>query len=86
MSRIIRKPAFCICENKGADQLHGKPFTAQLICAFVLADAKSKFSHDVAHIETIKTVLLFLQPIIRNIDRRTGASCSKYHYHANMSV
>ena len=24
MSRIKRKPAFCICENKGADQLCGK--------------------------------------------------------------
>ena len=23
MSHVIRKPAFCICENKGADQLHG---------------------------------------------------------------
>ena len=23
MSRVMRKPAFCICENKGADQLHG---------------------------------------------------------------
>ena len=22
MSHILRKPAFCICENKGADQLH----------------------------------------------------------------
>ena len=23
MSRAMRKPAFCICENKDADQLHG---------------------------------------------------------------
>ena len=23
LSRIVRKPAFCICENKGADQLPG---------------------------------------------------------------
>ena len=23
MSRIMRKPAFCMCEKKGADQLHG---------------------------------------------------------------
>ena len=21
--RVVRKPAFCICENKDADQLHG---------------------------------------------------------------
>ena len=31
-SRGVRKPAFCICENKDADQLCG---TAQLISAFV---------------------------------------------------
>ena len=23
LSRIVRKSAFCICKNKGADQLHG---------------------------------------------------------------
>ena len=23
MSHVMRKPAFCICENKDADQLHG---------------------------------------------------------------
>ena len=32
-------------ENKGADQ-----FTAKLICEFVFAYAKSRFSHDAAHI------------------------------------
>ena len=32
MSRVVRKPAFCICENKDADQLRGK-----LISAFVFA-------------------------------------------------
>ena len=32
MSRVVRKPAFCICENKDADQL-----TAKLINAFVFA-------------------------------------------------
>ena len=30
MSRVVRKPAFCICENKDADQLRGL-----LISAFV---------------------------------------------------
>ena len=24
LSRVMRKPAFCICKNKGADQLHGQ--------------------------------------------------------------
>ena len=34
MSRIVRKPDFCLGENKGADQLRGK---AKLISAFVFA-------------------------------------------------
>ena len=33
MILVVRKPAFCICENKDADQLHG----AKLICVFVFA-------------------------------------------------
>ena len=32
MSRIMRKHAFCICKNKGADQLR---IIAQLISTFV---------------------------------------------------
>ena len=34
MSLVMRKPAFCICENKEADQL---AVTAKLISAFVFA-------------------------------------------------
>ena len=34
MSRVVRKPFFCICENKDADQF---AVTAKLISAFVLA-------------------------------------------------
>ena len=34
-------------KNKGADQLCG--YRAQLICGIVLAYAKSRFSHDAAH-------------------------------------
>ena len=32
MSCVIRKPAFCICENKGADQLHGDCLADQGLC------------------------------------------------------
>ena len=32
MSRVMRKPAFCICENKGADQLHGNREADQRLC------------------------------------------------------
>ena len=35
MSRDVRKPDFCICENKDADQL--RAVTAKLISAFVFA-------------------------------------------------
>ena len=34
MSRVVRKPAFCICENKDADQF---AVTVKLISAFVFA-------------------------------------------------
>ena len=39
MSRVMRKPTFCICENKDADQLRGnrEAVTAKLISAFVFA-------------------------------------------------
>ena len=30
--RIVRKPAFCICENKDADQLHGNSEADQRLC------------------------------------------------------
>ena len=32
MSRIVRKPAFCICKNKDADQLRGDREADQRLC------------------------------------------------------
>ena len=32
MSRVVRKPAFCICENKDADQLRGNCEADQGLC------------------------------------------------------
>ena len=32
MSRALRKTAFCICENKDADQLRGNPEADQRLC------------------------------------------------------
>ena len=32
MSHIVRKPAFCICENKDADQLRGNCEADQRLC------------------------------------------------------
>ena len=31
-SRVVRKPAFCICENKDADQLRGNREAGQRLC------------------------------------------------------
>ena len=38
LSRLVRKPTICICENKDADQL-----TAKLICAFIFATGIVEF-------------------------------------------
>ena len=32
MSRVMRKPAFCICENKDADQLRDNRAADQRLC------------------------------------------------------
>ena len=32
MSRVVRKPGFCICENKDADQLRGNREADQRLC------------------------------------------------------
>ena len=32
LSRVVRKPTFCICENKGADQLHDNRAADQRLC------------------------------------------------------
>ena len=32
MSHVMTKPAFCICENKGADQLQGNCAADQHLC------------------------------------------------------
>ena len=32
ISRVLRKPAFCICKNKGADQLHSNCTVDQRLC------------------------------------------------------
>ena len=32
MRRVVRKPAFCICENKDADQLRGNCEADQRLC------------------------------------------------------
>ena len=38
LSRVVRKPAFCICENKDADHLRGNRQADQRLC-FCYADS-----------------------------------------------
>ena len=42
MSLVVRKPAFCICENKDADQLRGNREADQRLC-FRYIESKSLF-------------------------------------------
>ena len=42
MSLVMRKPAFCICENKDADQLRGNPEADQRLC-FRYTDRQSLY-------------------------------------------
>ena len=42
MSRVVRKPAFCMCENKDADQLRGNREADQRLC-FATRIAQSLF-------------------------------------------
>ena len=48
MSRVMRKPTFCICENKDADQLRGNREADQRLCfrykdSMIPLLSKSKF-------------------------------------------
>ena len=58
MSRVMRKPTICICENKDADQLRGNRESDQRLCfryidstVPLLSNQKPErwFSHDAAH-------------------------------------
>ena len=50
MSRVVRKLAFYICENKDADQLCGNRRTAWFVSDLVV-NPEDRFSHNVAHIK-----------------------------------
>ena len=56
--------------------------TAKVICVFVFAYAKSRFSHDAAHLQDL--VLKFLSALIITIDAVKGKRSVKTEYrHAN---
>ena len=43
MSLVVRKPAFCICENKDADQLRGNREADQRLCFFATRIVQSLY-------------------------------------------
>ena len=54
MSCVVRKLFFCICENKDADQLRGKPLAILSGCAAqfmsdLVRNHEDRFSHNEAH-------------------------------------
>ena len=66
--RICKKPIFLqrgsyddFSENKGADKLHGN---GQLICAFVFAYAKRRFSYNGFHKERQQGSIQFLLAVL----------------------
>ena len=58
MSLVMRKPAFCKCENKDADQLPGNREADQCLCfrctarlvSDLVGNPEDRFSHNEAHI------------------------------------
>ena len=44
LSRVLRKPMFCICENKDADQLRGNREADQRLCFCYIDDTIPPFS------------------------------------------
>ena len=62
----MRKPAFCICENKDADQLRGNREADQRLCfryrVFVsdlVGNPEDRFSHNEAHIDSATEASFF---------------------------
>ena len=43
MSRVVRKPTFCICENKDTDQLRGNREADQRLCFFATLIVQSLY-------------------------------------------
>ena len=69
MSRIMIKSAFCICENKGADQLHGNRaadhhlvFTTQIVQSLFFLNLKFQASNHLLWLYKLVCVGPILNP------------------------
>ena len=87
MSRVTRKPDFCLCENKGADQLRSNCEADQRLC-FRYTDStlslliKSEISSFYAASGTGHVGMLpsFYRTFTQNEDVITSNKCLKYNY------
>ena len=60
VSRVVRKPAFCICENKDADQLRGNREADQRLCFRHIDSAI--FLLSISEISSLYTSSVAVQP------------------------
>ena len=56
MGRVVKKPAFCIFENKAADQLHGKRAADQHLC-FHCIDSSISLLPKSSHLECVSDLV-----------------------------
>ena len=77
MSRVTRKPDFCLCENKGADQLRSN-YTDSTLSLLI----KSEISSFCAASGTGHVGMLppFYRTFTQNEDVITSNKCLKYNY------
>ena len=85
MSRVTRKPAFCICGNKGEDQLCGKRAGDQRLC-FRDTDRKSLCFLNTKLLASIHPMWLYIPVYVgpgrksrRQVFSRRGSICPRRH-------
>ena len=69
MSLVLRKPAFCICENKDADQLRGNREADQRLC-FRYTD--STISHLPKYEISSRCAAWFVSDLVGNPEKLTS--------------
>ena len=88
MSRIMRKPTFCICENKHADQLLGNREADQRLCFRYIDSIIPLFSK--SEIPSLKPSSVVVQPGLCRTGRKPECWFSHeaaqifYHRHQHL--
>ena len=78
MSNVMRKPAFCICVNKGADQLRGNRTADQLLC-FCYID--STINPSTPSIRNFKPLAIFCDCTARFVSDLVGNPKDRFSHH-----